>query len=180
MERLLKLKHWQIFSLIIIAPIFLIIFGGVISKVTGIRFLGTFFASIAALTIIISYFGWIWTTGNLLFRHGIKIKIINFKVFNFCFILSLVLFFGLIPYLKTVLSTENMYLINILTIIYILFFFYCIFFIAKSLNFIENQNSMKTNPLFLDFLLIWILPIGIWLIQQRLKRILLNDKKDAQ
>ncbi|GAP73105.1 hypothetical protein SAMD00024442_6_77 [Candidatus Symbiothrix dinenymphae] len=53
--------------------------------------------------------------------------------------------------------------------------FYCFYFIAKALKTAELQRPVKFRDFAQEFFLIWILPVGIWIIQPRINQ-LFNKK----
>jgi hypothetical protein len=180
MSKILRLKSWQTFGLIIIIPILLIISGAIMSRISGINAIGTIFSVFAVLTMMISYYGWIWSAGVLIYRNSnskIKLSLNSFKLL---FRLALFLFLIINPILKKVLNEESSYLIQIVGLTSLLSFLYCIYFIVVSVRNIEEERNIKAGSLFLDFILIWILPIGIWFIQPRVKEIFSNTDKKAQ
>lgn len=177
MKRLLNLKSWQTFGLIIILPLFLLIFGYILGKTTGINMLSAFFGLVAVITFMGTYYGWICSAGiilNKLVRPETKL---NLSLFKSLFFLALILFIVVNPFLKMTLADESVILTRINGFIAFASFLYCIYFVTKSLNYIEKDKNIKTNQLLLDFILIWILPIGIWTIQPRISRIL-SDKQE--
>ncbi|MBS4061945.1 MAG: hypothetical protein KG029_16220 [Bacteroidetes bacterium] len=180
MNRVLTLKSWQTFGLIIIMPILLIVLGGVLIRITEIKALGTLFAILAALTMMISYYGWIWTAGIALFRQCVFNSKLNLNAFRFLFVLALILFLTITPILKTVFSEDSLFVIRIIGIASLLSFFYCIYFISTAIRNLERQRNIKTSFIILDFILIWILPIGIWFIQPRIDKILAYKEEKAQ
>lgn len=53
--------------------------------------------------------------------------------------------------------------------------FYCFYFIAKALKTVELQRPVNFRDFAQEFFLIWILPVGIWIIQPRINQ-LFNKK----
>jgi len=172
MNKFLRLKSWQTFGLIIIMPILFIILGAILSKTTGIKTFVIVFPVLAVLTMMISYYGWIWTAGIVMYKQSNSERKLSLNVFKLLFILSLFCFLIITPILRKVLSQNNQYFIQILALASLCSFFYCIYFIVKTIRDIEKQRNIKTNSGFLDFILIWLLPIGIWILQPRINAIL--------
>ncbi|WP_075603989.1 hypothetical protein [Saccharicrinis aurantiacus] len=179
MTKILRLKSWQTFGLIIILPIIFIILGAILSIITGIKASVILLSFIAAITMMISYYGWIWTAGIAMYKQGITYSKRKLNVFKLLFVLALFFSLFIIPILKTALSVESLYLIQIIGLVPLVSFFYCIYFTAKSIRNIEMQRKIRTSYMFLDFVLIWILPIGIWIIQPRVNEILSNKEEKA-
>jgi hypothetical protein len=178
MNKLLNLKSWQTFGLIVIMPLLLLIFGFILGKATGIRMLSAFFGLVAAITIVVSYYGWIFSAGIILNKLERPENKLNLSLFKSLFFLALILFIVVNPILKSTLADESVIFTRINGFIAFASFLYCIYFVTKSLKSIEKDWNIKSHQLFLDFILIWILPIGIWTIQPRISRIL-SGKQEA-
>jgi hypothetical protein len=176
MNKVLKLKSWQTFGLIIIMPILLIAIGAVLAKITEMKALGFLFAILAALTMMISYYGWIWATGIALFKQGIFNSKLNLNAFRFLFVFALFLFLIITPILEPILSVAGLFVIQITSL---LSFLYCIYFISAVIRDLESKRNIKNSFMIIDFILIWILPIGIWFIQPRINRILTYKEENA-
>ncbi len=180
MKKILRLKSWQIFGLIIIMPILFIILGVDLAKATGIQIFMPILALISALTLMISYYGWIWNAGIVIYNQGNFNRKLNLTAFKLLFILAMFLFLIITPILKKVLNEEYLYLLQIIGLISVISFFYCIYFITESIRNLEKQRNAQKSYLLIDFILIWILPIGIWILQPRIKEILSYKEENAQ
>jgi hypothetical protein len=180
MNNILKLKSWQTFGLIIIMPVLFIIIGVILLQITGIKAFGFIFPLLATLTMMLSYYGWIWSAGIAIHKQSIPDRKRNLNTFKLAFVLALFFFLIVTPILKKVLSENSQFLIQLIRLASLFSFFYCIYFTAKGIQNIEKQKNIKSNSIFLDFILIWILPIGIWIIQPRINRILTFKEEDAQ
>lgn len=180
MNKILKLKSWQTFGLIIIMPIFFIIIGAILAKTTGINAFGTLLSLVAALTMMISYYGWIWTAGIEFYKIDNSAKKINLNIFRLFFILSIFIFIIIIPILKMVLNENSVLVLRVIGLIPLLLFFFCIYFISNSIRNIEKQRNIKTTYMFLNFIMIWILPIGIWILQPKINLMLSKTDENAQ
>lgn len=171
MNSFLKLKSWQTFGLIVVIPLLFMIIGVLLTKTTGIQSFMNVFALLATLTIMISYYGWILSAGIILNEQVESDKKQNITAFKSLFVIALMLFLIFIPILKNV-SDENLTLTRFVGLVAFVCFLYCIYFVAKSISQVEKQLNIKPKSLFPDFILIWLLPIGIWTIQPRISRIL--------
>lgn len=67
------------------------------------------------------------------------------------------------------------YLLGFLYVCSAFCIFYCFYFIAKALKTAELQRPVKFRDFAQEFFLIWILPVGIWIIQPRINQ-LFNKK----
>ena len=172
MKNLIKLKHWQIFGLIIVIPPLLIILGSTLFKMTEIKFLNSIFPLIAALTMAITYYGWIWSiTVNLYKYVSVDIHFDLDKFKNY-FRLSLIIFLVITPLVKMFLGPNSGLISSMLGLASISLFFYCIYLTSTITHCIIQKNSKKTFHPIIDFILVWLLPIGIWIIQPNINQFL--------
>jgi bacteriorhodopsin len=49
---------------------------------------------------------------------------------------------------------------------------YCIYFVARTIKMVELQRKVIFSEFIFEFFLIWFYPIGVWLIQPRINRII--------
>lgn len=180
MYRLLNLKSWQTFGLIVIMPLLLMILGGILSKTTEIGTFSTIAALGATLSIVVTYYGWIFCAGVKLNKQVLSENKLNLSLFKSFFILALILFIVVNPILKKTFADESVIFTKINGLISFISFLYCIYFVTKSLRNIEKERNIKSGNIFLDFILIWILPVGIWTIQPRISRIFSDTKEEIE
>ena len=158
MNIFLKLKHWQLFVLLMGIPFFQIIVEP--ENQTIVQLLAALFLCV--------YFGWLYSLGvNLHKKLPSSVKM-NLKKFKWRFFVSIA-----VMLLTGVLAgTDNeiafvVMLIPSLVLAYCIF--YCYYFIAKALKAVESQEP---NEDFLgEFFYLWFFPIGVWLIQPRVNKI---------
>lgn len=177
MKILLKLKHWQIFGLFIIIPPLMIVSGPMLYKTTGINSFNFVFPLLATFIMAITYFGWIWSVTVNLYKYiprDVQFDLDKFKNF---FRLSLIIFFVITPLAKVFLGANSGLISFVLGLISLSLFFYCIYLTSTIINSLSKKNGKESSNLFIDFLLIWILPIGIWVIQPKIN-LFLTDKLD--
>ena len=175
MDLFLKMKHWQLFFLIIIMPTFL--------TMILISFLFTSHSDlllvIAPIPIILSVlmlYGWIYSIGvNLLNKMSLTTKrqIMYFKVAVFIPALYMI-YFGY-NFTKVMLNMLNsgmggaMIIMHLLTILCTVYMMYVT---AKALKSVETQKeSLKLDGFIGEIMLIYVFPIGIWFIQPRINKI---------
>lgn len=163
----LKLKHWQIFLLLFVPSIFLVILGGVLQS-DPLKIILPF---LSAFIMGFIYNGWLWTIGHLNNYLYPETKQ-KFSIFRFLFRLALILAFLIIPILRN--TDMSLIVIHILSAFSLIVFLFCIYLITNALHSIEKQKYGKVNSVFNDFILIWIMPIGIWFIQPRINKIELD------
>ncbi|HZX73375.1 MAG TPA: hypothetical protein VFE57_03080 [Cyclobacteriaceae bacterium] len=176
MNIFLRLKHWQLFSLLIGIPlIFQIIF--IVSIFTSQR-IGTAFIFLPVIVLIalIIHFGWHYALGTNLYKKlpaGVDMNLTLFKVFLFFPVVYILIFCAFISLM--VLDQSNggspnpTYLFAILPFHFAAIFcmFYLLYFTSKSLKSVELQRAVTFNDYAGEFFLLWFFPIGIWLIQPR-------------
>ena len=157
-----------------------IIVGAILTKATEIKGLRFIFPLLATLTMMLSYYGWIWTAGIAMHKQYFSDRKPNLNTFKLLFVLALFLFLIVTPILRTILSDDYRYLIQLVGLAALFSFLYCIYFTVKAIRDVEKQRNIKTNSIPLDFILIWFLPIGIWIIQPRIFRILTHKEENIQ
>lgn len=173
MKDIIKIKAWKIFALIIIAPMVAIILGAILAKITSGAYWTILGGLCATLTMCVTYFGWLWTAGKYLYKDCINIVRPNFKLFNYLFFGSIFLAFLILPVLKMFLTSGFDSFLRVLSLVPPLCFAICIYLIAKNLGRVEKEKFNKDHNIFVDSILIWLLPLGIWFIQPRIRKLLM-------
>lgn len=180
MKKLLSLKHWQLFLLLIGIPLVLesIAIGLIIAtKDPTALFMVVPIMMIGSTGV---FFGWFWALGTNLHAKlplGVKMNLTRFKVF----LLIPAIYIGLISIFifgafKTIPHKGEMNW-QIIPVIFPLHFFamfcifYCLYFIAKEIKAVELQRPVTFSDFAGEFLLIWFYPIGIWIIQPRINKL---------
>lgn len=206
MDRFLKAKHWQLFTLLFGLPI-----------VLEILFFSTFFKNMIAqnmetsrllelfqyfqyfpiliLLIMLINLGWYWAVGITL-QEKIPVEFrLKTGMFKFFVIFPLVYFIaiclalfwffsiiGILPY-GTIQTGETIPpLIGFLPLIFIPIHFFCIFcsfycmyFTARTIKTAELQRAARLDDYIGEFFLIWFFPIGVWILQPRLNKLVIDD-----
>ena len=122
------------------------------------------------------YFGWFYALGIFLNKrlpNKVKMSLVKFKWFM-C-ILSVYLFlFGVFAFYFWI-KTNSSGIFNIILPFHLLsmfFMLYCLNFVAKSLKAVELQRTVTFSDYIKEFFLICFLyPIGIWIIQPKINKI---------
>ena len=177
MNYFLRVKHWQLFLLLMGLPIIVQSIGAVsIFTTKDPRMILTTFPIIMVLFIGI-FLGWFYALGTNLHKklpETVKMSLSKFKLFLF---IPMVYMLGLCIWIASLFvntpESGNHAAGIILLIIPLHLFsmfclFYCIYFIAKSLKAVELQKPVSFNDYAGEFFLIWFFPIGIWIIQPRI------------
>ena len=192
-DRFLKAKHWQLFVLIFGVPFVfqLTMMGYVIAEVvinsqTDPRILFEYMNYLPWLALIPFgiLFGWFWSIAINLQKKipsDVTMKVKKFKLFFFIpvvYILLFVVFFSFIL-METMMTVPDpsIGLIGSLLVLIIplhLFSMFCIlytfYFIAKTIKTAELQRDVVFNDFIAEFFLLWFYPIGIWILQPKINK----------
>ena len=168
MEKLLSIKHWQLFGLLIGV--------GIIDSILDLSTSQLAFYFPALLFAAI-YFGWLWAMAINLYPKLPTSTNYNLKRFKLYLIIPLVYISALSVLIGNISiwaqDENNSGYVAILIPMH-LFSMYCIFwclaYVAKSLKSVELQKSVTFSDYAGEFFLIWFFPIGIWFIQPRLNK----------
>ena len=184
MKNILKVKHWQIFMITFGLPIILeiilipfLIIGNnpmVILKIMPVMmifFLGGLFV-------------WFWAIAIDLqekLPDDLKLKVNWFKTFLLIPIIYFVIFFIIIG---TIMSgaiqngTGPNPAIFAMIVPFHLFamfcIFYCLYFVSKIFKTVELQRKVTFSDFSGEFFLIWFFPVGIWIIQPKINKMVEN------
>lgn len=193
-NRFLKAKHWHLFLLTFGLPIiFQIVL--MISEIfqsqgaenhgpqTGI--LNTVVFPLIMVVFIVVTFGWYWSVGvglQKLVRSDLRMKVSRYKIFLFFAIGYLPFFFFL--FVMFVVSRGTEPAIFLVTMPFHLFYMFCIFytayFMAKAIKTAELQRKVTFDDFASEFFLMWFFPIGIWIIQPKINKLILAQPTAAE
>lgn len=175
--KLLYLKHWQLFVLIVGIPVIIRILSTTALK-NQPRVINSLFPFVLFFMMGI-YFGWSYYTGTSLSKKipdSAKMSVRRFKIMQL-FPIIYIPIFGITTYLLVNFSSEgkpNQGIIAILGLLLWVTLFaclYCIYYNSKSIKAVELQRAVTIKDYFAEFLLILFFPIGLWVIQPRLNAI---------
>jgi len=173
MQQILKLKHWQVFLFLMVWYVLYYIF-----SFTDFEILFISKAKLRAASGVIGtgvMIGWVMFIGLALnrinknpykFRDGILLvaSIICILGYSELHLESINLESNLLPEFVSILLTP-------LTFLGILITYRTV---SKSLKSIEKGEKARISEYLVDAVLLFVLPIGIWIIQPRLNKIYLN------
>lgn len=181
MERFLKAKHWQIFLITCGLPIII----DIMAMSDSTLILKLF--PVIMILFILGFFGWIWAIATgIQFKVpiGIKMKVNKFKIFFFIPLIYILLLFGFMEFLlnKTnVIGQSQPFgllggLIGFIPLHLFSMFciFFCLYFVAKTFKTVELQREVTFSDFAGEFFLFWFFPIGIWIIQPKINRMIEN------
>ena len=175
-EKILKAKHWLIFTIIIGIPF---IGNPMFMHTIGMSdnpLIGVLVFPIIFVLSIVGVYSWVWSVAIGLQKYvpsEVKLKVNRFKVF---FMIPLVyILLIVITVLFAVFSEDFNPMIFLAVVPLHLFSIFCMFhniyFVAKTLRTVELQRQIRSDNYIGELFLVWFLPIGIWFIQPRINRI---------
>lgn len=186
LDKLLRLKHWQLFILLVGLPLLIQI--SVISYAVASRDLTPMLVLIpmASLLFVAIFLAWFYALGTKLHTKlpsTVSMNLKRFKLFLMIPVLYIPLLFALIAFgmddwLPAVISGNGFPVIFILLHLFSAFcMFYCMYFIAKELKATELQRPVSFNDFAGEFFLIWFFPIGVWFLQPRINRLFRSSQE---
>jgi hypothetical protein len=168
MKKYLTAKHWQLFISIFIVPWIIIDLGlSIFIEETSAILLGV-------LTAL--YYGWLWSIVSVAVSNlpaGARMKLLYFRIAVLVSVTVLVV-------VEILRSSSSEYVDNFkfladksgllipLISIGVICYFFVIGFVAKALKAAELDRKVKFHEYFIDCLLLWVYPIGMWFIQPRI------------
>ena len=192
----IKAKHWHLFLLIIVLPMLLqftiasVFVGQAINMEQpdpSRMFEAVKYYPLVAILLVGVVMGWLWSIVTASLKkipQEIEIKTTMFKV---CFffplfyvvIMSIAVPFGISSMINAEMQQPDMALIFSmmagilpLHLFSIFCYFYTIYFAAKTLKTVELRRRVTFGDFAGDFALLWLSPIGIWIIQPKVNEIL--------
>jgi hypothetical protein len=179
---LLRLRHWQAFLLLFVLP-FLLQHGllwllDTLPVRTGrvsTMLLDAFPATVYVL--------WLWKIGSWLYGRlppGIKITPLYFHLGNLFLILYALLFVYTLAVLRDSMAMGSVPfgMLALLVPLHLLAtccYVYAVYFAGRSLVSAEQQRVVRGAEYLGAFFLFLLLPVGIWFLQPRLRRLYLAD-----
>jgi hypothetical protein len=192
-DRFLKAKHWQLFLLTCGIPIIFqfIMMGTMFASISSGKqpdpttFLSFFsFFPIMMMIFVGTFFGWFWSIAIGLQNKApanLKMKTGKFKVFFFIPIVYMLLIcitmvtamsgmFESSEEPNAGLIASSMAIIFPLHLFSMFCIFYCLYFVSKTFKTVELQRETTFSDFAGDFFLIWFYPIGIWIVQPKINK----------
>lgn len=181
MTKLLTLKHWQLFLLIIGIPIIFefVAIGFIISSRDPTIMI--YFFPILMILFTGVFFGWFYALGTNLHKKLPNTAPMNLKKFKIFLFIPAVYILLICVFMTTTFSgisqpaSFNPAIFGAIIVPVHLFsmfcIFYCMYFNAKALKTVELQRPLTFSDYAGEFFLIWFFPIGVWIIQPRINRL---------
>jgi hypothetical protein len=188
MDRFLKAKHWQIFMVTFGIPLILeLILIPFIIVSNDFRSMNILFP-IITLFFVGGFFGWFWSIGTGLqykVPEGVKMKVKKFKTFLLIPLIYMVVILGFMGFsfggaMESGQEPRGGQIGGIIGLIVLLHLFsmfcifYCLYFVAKTFKTVELQREVTFSDFAGEFFLIWFFPIGIWIIQPKINKMIEN------
>ena len=185
MKFFLKIKHWQLFVLLIGIPIALEFFTvGFIFTAddfsSGLeRFLRIF--PVLLLLYIGALFGWLWSVGIFLSKKlptDAPMPSGLFKgalIIPTMYILFICWFVAKLMWgneMSELFLEENLGIILTAHFTSMACLFYVLYFDAKALTSVELQRPALLGDYIGEFFLFWFFPVGLWFLQPRINKLL--------
>lgn len=185
MKKLLLLKHWQIFTLMIGLAVALQIptLGMAIYSSEKLIFL---FPVIMILATFL-FLGWFYTlvTGlHTKLPSSVVMNLNRFKIALFipAIYMSVISIFMAIPHANIsynwMIKPSTAIIIFFLHIFSMFCIFYCLYYTAKALKSVEWQKPVNFGDFAGEFFLIWFFPLGVWIIQPRINNLFTKELTD--
>lgn len=199
MSIFLRARHWQLFLLLFGIPFLFQVYmiSAILSTLSepypyanpdsvSFAFSGPFLAfPVMMVVMLVVFFGWFWSIGIGLHPKlpaDVEIRTTFFKVsvlFPFLYITTVSVGVGLMmsDLFNPVQSTYHESIaafgsvLMFLHLFAIICIFYSLYFVAKTLKTVELQRKATFSDFAGEFFLIWFFPIGIWIIQPRVNKL---------
>jgi hypothetical protein len=183
-NKFLKAKHWQLFIIVFGLPLLLqfIIIANLFlnfNSETGADSVLQFARYLPVVMLIFTslLFAWFWSVGiglQKIIPVQYQLKTTAFKVF---LIIPLVYIFTILSTFFTSVATIQLsdgffFMILPFHLLSMLCIFYCIYFVAKTFKTAELQRKVSFSDFAGEFFMVWFYPIGIWIIQPKINRML--------
>lgn len=185
-NRFLKAKHWQLFLLTFGIPlIFQFVMMGTMmvnigkGNIPDPSFMFNYMAFFPILMILFMgvLFGWFWSIAIGLqskVPEGVKMKVNKFKIFfftPFVYLLFIIVLFT--TSMNGILPNPAIFLIIVPLHLFSMFcMFYNLYFVAKTFKTVELQRETSFSDFAGEFFLIWFYPIGIWIVQPKINKMI--------
>ena len=196
----LKAKHWQLFLFVFGIPLTFqfIVMGTMIANIRSntapdpaLIFKYMKFFPIIMLIFIGGLFGWFWSVATGLQSKvpaDVKMKVKKFKIFFFIPMIYMLFIFtgmaivmsGMVEMIASGEKPSETLIISLVAIIlplhiFSLFcIFYSLYFVAKTIKTVELQREVKFPDFAGEFFMIWFYPIGIWIVQPKINKMIEN------
>ncbi len=186
-ERILRAKHWQLFFLVV-GISFIAQLGMMSSIIFNIHDDNSVpIASNGKMLLLNLIMGipmgilflWFWSIAIRLqnsISENIKMKVDKFKIFFFIPLIYILVFLFIVGTARIISSL--LIIIVPLHLFSMFCIFYTVYFTAKTIKTAEQQREVSFGDFAGEFLLLWFFPIGIWIIQPKINKIIKDQSLD--
>ena len=181
MGLLRKLKHWQIFLLVVGLPIVLQLIQSIIFLSSADGNEANYGNSLGLLLILplLIYYGWIGSVGTAFSQKNSPVPMptgrfrLSLWTSAICSILLLVYFWAYPQYLQGTDNEEAVPIILVGVLVFVALFtlFYCLSFMARAIVQRERVRRVTSSEFYSEFVMAVVFPIGIWLLQPRVNKL---------
>ena len=189
MKKLLTLKHWQLFCLLVVLPFVLqLIFLGIVLISMDTKWLFTLFPLVILLCMAV-FFGWMYTLGTQLVKKlppGVRMNVGLFRILlaiPVIYTTAIAVMIGFLPAMPALVSDEETMkvaeMIMPLHLLSMFCMFYILYFNTKAFRSAELRRKVSFSDFMGEFFLFWFFPVGIWLLQPRISK-LFEDTPQAE
>jgi len=181
MELLRKLKHWQIFLLVVGIAFLLQLIQNVIFLSSADGDAANYGNRLGLMLILplLVYYGWIGSVGSTFGQRNTADNMplgrfrLSLWTSGICSVLLLVYFWAYPQYLQATDQEEAIpiMLIGVLVFVVLFTLFYCLSFMARAIVQLEQGRRVTSSEFYSEFVMAVVFPIGIWLLQPRINRL---------
>lgn len=181
MGLLIKLKHWQLFLLVIGLPIVLQLIQGMIFLSSADGNEANYGNSLGLLLILplVIYYGWIGAVGRAFSQKNSAVTMpsgrfrLSLWTSAICSILLLAYFWTYPQYLQATDHEEAVpiMLVGVMVFVALFTLFYCLSFMARAIVQLERGRRVNSSEFYSEFVMAVVFPIGIWLLQPRINKL---------
>ncbi len=182
MKFLLKLKHWQLFILLVGLPFIVQMVMVAVMMITKNMYVAFIAFPLMMIFMLVFFFGWFYALGTNLHKklpENLHMNVSRFKTFLFVpvgYIILIFLFVLIMIALSPREPNPAVFLVMVPLHLFSMFcVFYSMYFVSKTLRTVELQRELIFSDHAGEFFLIWFFPIGIWFIQPRINKIFENE-----
>ena len=190
MKILLRIKHWQLFIILIALPVtmdFIVISTTIFSN-DDPRIMMTILLTVIVFSLCV-FFAWFYALGISLHKklpEPAEMNLTKFKIFllvPIVFILFVCFFMMYMinnPTTGEEPPTFGLWILAVLIpvdLFSVYCIFYCLYFNAKALKTVELQSPVEFSDYAAEFFSLLFFPIGIWIIQPKVNSLFDNKKE---
>lgn len=179
-EKFLKAKHWQIFMVTFGLPFLLQLILMPMTIMGNDPMIMMKIFPIIMILFIGGFFGWFWSIAiglQQVIPEDSKINVGKFKIFLLIPVVYMIFFLG---FFTTLFNSggpnPGIFAIIVPLHLFSMFcIFYSLYFVAKTFKTAELQRKVTFSDFAGEFFMIWFFPIGIWIIQPKINKMIENN-----